>query len=127
MGILNVLSYILPPYFFVSLDKKKMLETTVFFLLLYAHFGGAYNIDTTSPIKWTSENEGSLFGLSVALSKDYVYVGAPADDIHGNVYKCSKSRSCSVVNGKPFKTILSDTVFKRMFHLKLVVKSVESI
>ena len=106
MGILNVLSFILPPYFLVSLDKKKMLETTVFFLLLYAHFGGAYNIDTTSPIIWT-EKEGSLFGLSVALSKDYVYVGAPSDEIHGNVYKCPKSGSrCSKVPGKPIQIFI---------------------
>ena len=95
--------YLPTQYNFRSLDNK-MLETTVFFLFFYVHFGEAYNIDTTSPVKLTSNKEDGLFGLSVALSKDYVYVGAPDDDIHGNVYKCPTSRgSCSVVGGKTFE------------------------
>ena len=80
-----------------------MLETTVIFLLFFSHFGWAYNIDTTSPVRLTSSNDG-FFGVSVALSKDNVYVGAPNDDAHGNVYECEcDSGSCSVVNGKPSK------------------------
>ena len=85
-----------------SLDK--MLETTVIFLLFFSHFGGAYNIDTTEPVKWTSRPTNGFFGVSVALSKDNVYVGAPNDDTHGNVYNCTKSgSSCSIVGGKPIQ------------------------
>ena len=102
-NVLSHFSSVLTQYNFRSLDNK-MLETTVFFLFFYAHFGEAYNIDTTSPVKLTSHKNDGLFGHSVALSKDYVYVGAPDDDIHGNVYKCPTSRgSCSVVGGKTFK------------------------
>ena len=82
-----------------------MLETTVIFLLFFSHFGGAYNIDTTSPVKYKRTNNG-FFGVSVALSKDDVYVGAPHSESHGNVYECSKSGSCSVVEGKPFKILV---------------------
>ena len=81
-----------------------MLETTVIFLLFYSHFGGAYNIDTTSPVELTSPTNDGFFGVSVALSKDNVYVGAPHDDVHGNVYKCPNSGSpCSKVPGKPIQ------------------------
>ena len=111
--IIAVLLTITSAVFFISLDK--MLETTVIFLLFYSHFGGAYNIDTTSPVELKSNKKGGLFGHSVALSKNYVYVGAPDvyfgapdDDKHGNVYKCGKSRgsSCSVVKGKSFARLV---------------------
>ena len=110
--IIAVLLTVTSAVFLISLDK--MLETTVIFLLFYSHFGGAYNIDTTSPVELKSnKNDGlfTLFGHSVALSKEYVYVGAPDDNKHGNVYKCGKSRgSCSVVNGKPIVR-LGKTIF----------------
>ena len=87
-----------------------MLETTVIFLLFFSHFGGAYNIDTTSPDIF-SRRSNSSFGVSVALSKDYVYVGAPSDDTHGNVYECKcESGSCSVIDGKPFEIFSSMSV-----------------
>ena len=93
----------------VSLDK--MLETTVIFLLCFSHFVGAYNVDTTSPVELTSPTNDGFFGLSVALSKDYVYVGAPSDDTHGNVYECEcESGSCSVIDGKPFEIFSSMSV-----------------
>ena len=83
--------------FAVIISLDKMLETTVVFLLFFSHFGEAYNVDTTSPVKLTSNEEDGLFGLSVALSNDSVYVGAPNEDPYGNVYqcKCTKSGSCS--------------------------------
>ena len=99
--IIAVLLTVTSAVFLISLDK--MLETTVIFLLFYSHFGGAYNIDTTSPVELKSNKKGGLFGHSVALSKNYVYVGAPHDKKHGNVYKCRKSGSCSFVSGKMFK------------------------
>ena len=88
--------------FVVIISLGKMLETTVVFLLCFSHFGEAYNVDTTSPVKLTSNEEDGLFGLSVALSNDYVYVGAPDDDPYGNVYQCkctsgSCSSPCSVI------------------------------
>ena len=92
-----------------SLDK--MLETTVIFLLFYSHFGGAYNIDTTSPDIF-SRRSNSSFGVSVALSKDDVYFGAPHSESHGNVYECSKSgSSCSKVPGKPIKMFGNHRVY----------------
>ena len=108
--IIAVLLTVTSAVFLISLDK--MLETTVIFLLFYSHFGGAYNIDTTSPVELKSNKKGGLFGHSVALSKNYVYVGAPDDDPYGNVYqcKCTKSGSCSspcsVVKGKSFARLV---------------------
>ena len=103
--IIAVLLTVTSAVFLISLDK--MLETTVIFLLFYSHFGGAYNIDTTSPVELKSNENDGLFGHSVALSKNYVYVGAPGpttnDNKHGNVYKCTISGSCSFVSGKMFK------------------------
>ena len=87
--------------FVAIISLGKMLETTVVFLLFFSHFGEAYNVDTTSPVDF---KEDGLFGLSVALSENYVYVGAPKDGTRGNVFKCPTSRgSCSVVGGKTFE------------------------
>ena len=71
------------------------------FLLTIANPGLAYNIDTESAKKWERQSNDGLFGHSVALSRSYIYVGAPKDDKHGNVFRCSTSGSrCSKIDGK---------------------------
>ena len=53
-------------------------------------------------------HENNAFGHSVALAKNYVFVGAPHDAKHGNVFKCRftaknlkpQSPTCSKVVGK---------------------------
>ena len=70
----------------------------------------AYNVDTKDVIfvKNPTSNKDNKFGHSVALASNYIYAGAPHDDVHGNVFKCSFSASdpkqqnptCSRVNGR---------------------------
>ena len=79
------------------------------FLTFVINNGFAYNIDTKSAIllKGNEDNGDGLFGHSVAFSEEFVAVGAPKDQTHGNVYKCSTSSSsnCQIVNGKNFLII----------------------
>ena len=75
----------------------------IFLLLFCGKIGWAYNVDETSSVKLDGSTNAGLFGHSVAMSMDHVYVGAPDDAKHGNVFKCSTSSSAScdgVMNGK---------------------------
>ena len=62
--------------------------------LIYAY--NAKNVDSKDVIFLKNPYHGSqnnAFGHSVALPRNrnawnYVYIGAPHDDIHGNVFKC---------------------------------------
>ena len=60
------------------------------FLLGVAQSGWAYNIDIESAVVWKGPRNG-LFGHSVALTQSNIYVGAPKNELHGDVFKCSKS------------------------------------
>ena len=64
--------------------------------------GFAYNIDTKSAILLRRKRgeEDGLFGHSVTFSDDTVFVGAPNDETHGNVYKCpiSERPSCEIID-----------------------------
>ena len=62
--------------------------------LIYAY--NAKNVDSKDVILLKKPYHGSQnnsFGHSVALARNrnarnYVYIGAPHDEIHGNVFKC---------------------------------------
>ena len=76
--------------------------------LIYAY--NAKNVDSKNVIflKNPSRGNSNTFGHSVALTGDYIYVGAPHDDTHGNVFKCrftannlnQQNPRCSKVGGK---------------------------
>ena len=81
------------------------------FLLLFGKncAYNAKNVDLKSVIHVKNSGENNnLFGHSVALAKNYVYVGAPDDSKHGNVFKCrfnandpnQQNPTCSKVDGK---------------------------
>ena len=65
-------------------------------LLFFFGISNAYNaknIDLTSVMHLKNSGDNNLFGHSVAVPsgnarKRYVYVGAPLDDTHGNVFGC---------------------------------------
>ena len=80
----------------------------VLILPFVANIGFAYNIDTKSATLLKGNEEDGLFGHSVAFSKDFVAVGAPKDQKHGNVYKCSTSSrlNCQIIDGKDFTDFL---------------------
>ena len=79
--------------------SSKMSNKKTFFLLLACLFKVVLsfkkdNVDTTNPTIFNGQNSG-LFGHSVALSKSDAFVGAPEDENHGNVFKCSlQSENC---------------------------------
>ena len=57
--------------------------------LIYAY--NAKNVDSKDVIfvkNPSSASRNNAFGHSVALTRNYVYVGAPHDKTHGNVFKC---------------------------------------
>ena len=75
--------------------------------LIYAY--NAKNVDSQDVILLKNPSyRNNSFGHSVALAKNYVYVGAPHDDTHGNVFKCRftaknlqpQSPTCFKVVGK---------------------------
>ena len=92
------------------------LEVFLFLMwlsLIYAY--NAKNVDSKDVIFLKNPHNASPkngFGHSVALSKNYhnhyVYVGAPHDKTHGNVFKCSfnvkimnqQNPTCYKVDGK---------------------------
>ena len=47
-------------------------------------------VDTEHPIEFKppSDSEGSLFGYSLALTEEKLYVGAPTHDTQGAVFQC---------------------------------------
>ena len=80
--------------------------------LIYAY--NAKNVDSKDVIFLKNPRTASrnnAFGHSVALARNYVYVGAPLDDTHGNVFKCrftaddlkQQNPACSKVVGKFWK------------------------
>ena len=91
------------------------MTIAVLFFLFCFDFGQSYNannVDTESAIvlknPFEDKNHDAYFGYSIALAmkdglKD-LYVGAPRDQIHGNVFKCSllnpKDPTCSRMIGK---------------------------
>ena len=93
------------------------LEVFLFLMwlsLIYAY--NAKNVDSKDVILLKKPYHGSqnnAFGHSVALPRNrnawnYVYIGAPHDETHGNVFKCRftaknlkpQSPTCSKVVGK---------------------------
>ena len=81
------------------------------------------NVDLKSVIHVkNSGDNNNLFGHSVALAKNYIFVGAPHDDNHGNVFKCSfnandlnkqNPNTCSKLDGKfcCYSKVLSEYIF----------------
>ena len=77
--------------------------------LIYAY--NVKNVDSQDVIFLKNRRQGNNFGHSVALAKNYIYVGAPHDDIHGNVFKCrfnanylkQQDPPCSDIDGKSSK------------------------
>ena len=75
--------------------------------LIYAY--NAKNVDSKDVIFVKNPSrENNAFGHSVALAKNFIYVGAPHDDTHGNVFNCKftanglkqQNPRCSKVGGK---------------------------
>ena len=67
----------------------------IIFLLLFGKncAYNAKNVDLSSVIVLKNNGDNNLFGHSVAVAsgnarKRYIYVGAPLDDTHGNVFAC---------------------------------------
>ena len=65
----------------------------------------AKNVDTDEVIVLRNGGRNNAFGHSVALTGSQVYVGAPQDSTHGNVFSCpinpiKQSPNCRKVNGK---------------------------
>ena len=70
---------------------REIVLLLLFFGVSYAY--NAQNVDLSSVIHMKNRGSNNLFGHSVAVpsgstSRRYVYVGAPLDDIHGNVFGC---------------------------------------
>ena len=51
----------------------------------------ANNVDTEEVIVLRNGGQNNAFGHSVALTGSQVYVGAPQDSTHGNVFRCGFS------------------------------------
>ena len=98
-------------HFYFSSLLKMRLEIFLFLMwlsLIYAY--NAKNVDSKDVIflKNPSRGKSNTFGHSVALARNYVYVGAPHDSKHGNVFKCrfnandpnQQNPTCSKVDGK---------------------------
>ena len=96
-------------FFFSSLLKMRF-EIFLFLMwlgLIYAY--NVKNVDSQDVIFLKNRRQGNNFGHSVALAKNYVFVGAPHDANHGNVFKCSfnandlnkqNPNTCSKLDGK---------------------------
>ena len=74
---------------------KMRCGPLLIFLLLFGKncAYNAKNVDLSSVILLKNNGDNNLFGHSVAIAsgnarKRYVYVGAPLDDTHGNVFAC---------------------------------------
>ena len=69
---------------------REIVLLLLFFGVSYAY--NAQNVDLSSVIHMKNRGSNNLFGHSVAVpsgnARRYVYVGAPLDDIHGNVFGC---------------------------------------
>ena len=90
--------------------------------LIYAY--NAKNVDSQDVIFLKNPSyRNNSFGHSVALTKNYVYIGAPLDDTHGNVFNCKftaknlkqQNPSCSKVVGK-----LAEKNCSRIFCIKII-------
>ena len=80
-------------------------EKVVFCLLLSLVHG--YNIDTKNPIiKNRTDLSNGIFGQSVALGENKVFIGAPLDEDHGNVYSCPIEGDCGKIYGNIFHSKL---------------------
>ena len=89
--------------------------------LIYAY--NAKNVDSKDVIFLKNPRQGNsnAFGHSVALARNYVFVGAPHDAKHGNVFKCrftannlnKQNPACSEVDGKfcCYSKVLSEYIF----------------
>ena len=97
----------------LPLDIKKMRCGLLIIFLLFFGKTNAYNaknVDSKDVIFLKNPRQGNsnAFGHSVALAKNYVFVGAPHDANHGNVFKCrftannlnQQNPHCSKVGGK---------------------------
>ena len=64
----------------------------LYFIFILFNFGyiQTFNVDTKFPILLEpSSRDKGLFGHSISISEDGDYiVGAPASQIHGNIYRC---------------------------------------
>ena len=90
------------------------MKLEIFLFLIWLSLINAYNaknVDTQDVIVLQKSGGGkNQFGHSVALVKDHIYVGAPLDNTHGNVFKCKfnafdlnkQNPSCQTVNGKQY-------------------------
>ena len=97
-------------HFYISSLLKMRLEIFLFLMwlsLIYAY--NAKNVDSKDVIFLKNPRENNVFGHSVALARNYVFVGAPLDANHGNVFNCSFNaddlnqqtpNTCSKVDGK---------------------------
>ena len=69
-----------------------MLLLAFLFIVSATSSDVALNVfDTTNAITFepeTTSGDGSLFGYSLALTKDKLYVGAPAHNVQGAVFQC---------------------------------------
>ena len=90
--------------------------------LIYAY--NAKNVDSKDVIFVKNPSQGNnRFGHSVALARNYVYVGAPLDDTHGNVLKCrftannlyQQNPKCSKVDGKSLSDKFKNCKFPIIF------------
>ena len=96
----------------LPLDIKKMRCGLLIIFLLFFGKTNAYNaknVDSKDVIFLKNPSSpNNAFGHSVALARNYVYVGAPLDATHGNVFKCrfdannlnQQNPTCYKVDGK---------------------------
>ena len=76
-----------------------MLARIVIFLLQILKIF-AFNVDTSSPIKFSDNNPKGLFGHDLALDENKLFVGAPKADKHGNLFICSFDGKSSQLQNK---------------------------
>ena len=69
---------------------REIVLLLLFFGVSYAY--NAQNVDLSSVIHVKNRGSNNLFGHSVAVpsgsTRRVIYVGAPLDDTHGNVFGC---------------------------------------
>ena len=97
-------------------QSSRKMGRELFLLLFFFGVSNAYNannVDLQSVIRLNNPgNSENRFGHSVALGtsngRQYVYLGAPQDETHGNVYGCefdgsnknAQTSTCIKMNGK---------------------------
>ena len=99
--------------------QSSIMKGTLLLFLFGVYPVWAYNIDIGSAVNVKGPENG-LFGHSVAVTQDAIYVGAPKDELHGNVFKCSTSSThCKApISSRYLLKILIIVTVKRAIHFR---------